>query len=292
MLPRTFLRRTLARSVFASLIAVGGSGVVAGAASTAHAGSKDFAIFTTRLGGDSESAQPYINKFAAHLEGQAIWPKGSVKGSFLENKKQAQAFIDQQKPGFGVIEPWLYFELKKAQSLELVAQVTSPDLNSPRYHVVVKDPAAKSLDDLKGKRLWTTLADAPRYLGNVVLDGKEPAERRFVLKQIGSAMKGARAVLRGEADATLLDDEQLEAAKKLEGGAALRTLYSSGQLPPVLVVSFGKNISAAERTTLVKTVPTLCDKAGGEICKEMHISRFVAVDTSLLSGAEKKFEKP
>lgn len=289
MLPRTILRRTLASRLVASVI---GCGVIAGSAAAAQAGGKDFAIVTMRLGGDAESAQPYINKFAAHLEAQTGWPKGSAKGSFLGSKKEALAYIESQKPGFGVFEPWLYFELEKSHKLEPIAQVVSSDLNSPRYHVVVKDAAVKGLDDLKGKRLWTTIADAPRYLGNVVLDGKGPAETRFTLKQIGSAMKGARAVLRGEAEATLLDDEQLEAAKKLEGGAALRTIYSSPQLPSVLVVTFGTNIQPADGQALAKNVGTLCEQKGGEICKEMHISKFVPVDQALLSAARKRFAKP
>ena len=52
---------------------------------------------------------------------------------------------------------------------------------------------------------------------NVVFDGKGAAETRFQLKQVGVVTKGIRAVIRGEADATLVDPDQLVEAKKMEG---------------------------------------------------------------------------
>ncbi len=258
--------------------------------SAAHAGPSDFAIYTLRLGGEPESAQPYIDRMAAEIEKSMGWAKGSAKGRFLTSRKEVLAFIDAQKPGFGILEPWLYFELRQSQKLELVVQVDSPDLNSPKLHVVVKDPAWKTLADLKDKRLWTHLADVPGYLGQVVLDGKQPAQSHFQLKQVGSAIKAARAVLRGEADAALLDDEQLAMAQKLEGGSALRTLYSSLPQPPVVVVAFGASLPESKQKDLRKALSGLCAGAGAATCKEMHISKFVPPDAKLFQDAQRRFE--
>lgn len=270
---------------FLSLVTLGSLQV------SAYAGGRDFAVYATRLGGDTETAQPYIDRFAAHIEKETGFPKGSLKGRFLSSKKEAQAYIDTQKPGFAVLEPWLYLELRKSSKLEAIAQVESKDLNSPRLHVIVKDPALKSLDDLKGKRVWTHLADSPVYLSRIVLDGKEPAETRFALKQTGAAMKAVRAVLRGEADAAIVDDEQLESAKKLEGGATLRAVYASPPLPPVLVVLFTGNAAAADKKPLVKALLEMCGtQAGADICKEMHIGKFVPLNTVLFSDAEKRYD--
>lgn len=261
-------------------------------ASLAHAGGKDFAIYTTRLGGDTETAQPYVDRFAAFLESSSGWPKSAtgLKGRFLSSKKEVQAYIETQKPGFGVLEPWLFFELKKSQGLEAVAQVESSDLNAPKLHVIVKDAALKSLDDLKGKRLWTHLAESPQYLSQVALDGKVAAATHFQLKQVGNAMKAARAVLRGEADAALVDDEQLAAAKKLEGGDALHSIFDSSPQPPVSVVVFG-GTAAVDKKVLAKSLTELClTPKGAEICKEMHITKFVPLNAGLFGAAEKRYE--
>jgi ABC-type phosphate/phosphonate transport system substrate-binding protein len=258
--------------------------------SSAQAGPSDFAIYTQRLGGEPEAAQPYIDRMAAEIEKAAGWAKGSAKGRFLTSRKEVQSFLDAQKPGFGILEPWLYFELRQSQKLELVVQVDSVDLNSPKLHVVVKDPAWKSLADLKDKKLWTHLADSPTYLSQVVLDGKQPAQAHFQLKQVGTALKAARAVLRGEADAALLDDEQLAMAQKLEGGGALRVLYSSTPQPPVAVVAFGGALASDKQAALRKALLSLCAGAGAATCKEMHISKFVAPDNKLFQDAQRRFD--
>jgi ABC-type phosphate/phosphonate transport system substrate-binding protein len=262
-------------------------------AGSAHAGPKDFVIFTPGLGGDAEQAKPYIEKFAGFLDGAMGWPKGSAKGTFLGSRKEAVAAIDTQKPGFGVMEASLYLDLRKPHKAEVLAQVDSAELNTTKLHLVVKNPAYKSLADLAGKRLWTTLADSPKYLSNVILDGKGAAETRFVLKQVGVFSKGVRAVLRGEADATLVNDEQLEAAKKMEGGGELRSIYDSPPLPALVVVALAGALPAAEAQKLAKTLIGMCGQpAGGAICKEMHISRFVPTNTAVLTQAQQRFEHP
>lgn len=251
------------------------------------AGPQDFAVFSTRLGGDAATAQPYVDRLAVHLETAMGWPKGSTKGQFFTSKKDALSGIDLQKPGFAFIEPQLYLEMKGTW-VESLAGVESAELNTTKLNVVVKDPAYKSLADLKGKKLWTTLADWPRYLSNIVFDGKGPAN--LELKQIGAVTKGARAVLRGEADATLLDDFQLLDMKKLEGGDALRSIYSSPKLPTLLVVARG--LSDGDKKKLTATLLGMCaTPKGGEICKEMRITKFVAVDKAAINKATEAYDK-
>lgn len=263
---------------------------VLGGMQPAEAGGRDFIVFTTRMGSDTETAQPYIDRFATHLEGLTGWSKSSLKGRFTPSKKEALAYIESQKPGFGVLEPSLYLELRKSHKLTAIADVNGPDLNSPQLHVVVKDAAVKSLDDLKGKKVWTHLADVPAFLGQVVLDGKESPDKRFALKQVSGAMKAARAVLRGEADAAILDDEQLAAAKKMEGGAALRSVFDSATLPPVVAVVFG-GTPAADQTVLTKSLLALCTaKDGAAICKEMHIHNFTPPNPAVWSATQKRYD--
>src|SRR5262249_51403029 len=130
-------------------------------------------------------------------------------------------------------------------------------------------------------------------LGNVVLDGKGPADTRYALKAIGIYTKGVRAVLRGEADATILSDQQLAEARKMEGAGDLRVVYESPPLPPLLVVSFDHQLSAADAQKLTKTLVSMCgEPAGGEICKQMHLQKFVAKNQAVLSAAQKRFEQP
>lgn len=253
----------------------------------------DFSIYAIRMGGDSAQAKPYIDRFARHLESTTGWPASSVSGGFYVTRKEALAAIEQQKPGWAVVEPSLYLELRKSHKAVAIAQVVSSDLNTPQLQVVAKDPAIKSLADLSGKRVWTQLADAGKYLSNVVFDGKGAAETRFQLKQVGAVTKGIRAVIRGEADATLVDPDQLTEAKKMEGGADLRVIYTSPALPGLLVVAFPAILPDAEQKKLTKTLFGMCaTPQGGPICKEMRIQKFEATNPSLLSSTEKRYDQP
>ncbi len=253
----------------------------------------DFSIYAVRMGGDSSQAKPYIDRFSRHLEGTLGWPTNSVSGGFYVSRKEAMTAIEQTKPGWAVVEPSLYLELRKSHKPVVLAQVVSSDLNTPQLMVVVKDPAIKSLADLSGKRLWTQLADAGKYLSHVVLDGKGAAETRFQLKQIGAVTKGIRAVLRGEADATLVDPEQLAEAKKMEGGGDLRVIYTSQALPGLLVVAFPQALVAAEQKKLTTALVGMCaTPQGGPVCTEMRIQKFEATNASQLSTTEKRYDQP
>jgi ABC-type phosphate/phosphonate transport system substrate-binding protein len=261
------------------------------APSTAQAGPQDFVVYISRLGGDTETARPYISKFAAHLEKAMGWPKGSCKGAFFADRKEALAAIKKLSPGFALLDPPLYFELRKAESLQPIAQLDGTEIVSSRMNLTVKDPALKSLEALKGKKLWTTLAESTSYLSKVVFDGKLDATKHFALKRVGHALKAIRAVLRGQADAALIDDDQLAAAKKMEGGDKLVVAYSSPSLPPLPVVVFGKVLKAADAKQLTKVVTTLCgSKDGAAVCKEMRLTRIAPVKLELFTRVEKKLE--
>ncbi len=259
------------------------------AAAPASAGPRDWAVHAVRLGGDTATAQPYIDKFMRYVDAQAGWTPAN-KGSFLASRREALAYIDANRPGFALMEPSLYLELKKSKGLEVIAQVQSRELTTPRLHLVVKSAAFASLADLKGKSLWTLWGESPAYLTKLVFDGKVDAGSHFQLKAVGQALKGVRGLLRGECDATLLDDEQLAAAKKLPGGADLRILHSSGNLPPLPMVFFAGAGNAADKAALVKVLTGMCDSAtGAAVCKELKIERIVGVNGAVFTEAEKKY---
>jgi ABC-type phosphate/phosphonate transport system substrate-binding protein len=149
------------------------------------------------------------------------------------------------------------------------------------------------IEQLKGKQLWTTLANSPEYLGRVVLNSQTELAGSLTLKKINQVLKGIRAVLRGEAAATLLDDEQLELARKMEGGDKLRAIYTSPHLPCLPVAVATAQITAKEQAALVKALLGMCStEKGQETCKLMHIEKFVPVQSDIYQETQKRFEKP
>lgn len=253
-------------------------------------GPRDVAINVTRLGGNSVLAQPYVDRFLRYVEGAAAWAPSSMQGSFLVNKRQVLEYVARNSPGIGIMEPPLYFEFRKAWQLQPILQTESQDLVSERLHLVVKDARFRTIADLRGKRLWTMLAEYPRYLSKVVLGGQVDAATHFTVGGIGKAMKGARGVLRGDCEATLLDDQQLAEARKIEGGSALRSIYTSHTLPPLPVVVFGTGLKPADRDLLARALTEMCNSPkGGGICRKMHIGRFAPLNAALFDSLQKLY---
>ncbi len=260
------------------------------AAEVAYSGPRDVAIHVTRLGGNTTLAQPYVDRFLRYVESAVGWTPQSMAGSFQIRKSGAIAYVAKAKPGIGIIEPPLYFEYRQAWQLQPILQTESKKLVSDRLHVVVKDPAIKGLGDLKGKRLWTTLAEHPRYLSRIVLNAQVDAAELFILRRVDSAMKGARSVIRGDCEATILDDEQFAKAKEIQGGKNLRAIYDSPPLPALPVVVFGTALSAQERAMLAKALLEMCGSSkGAGICKKMRIGRFAPLDTALFTNLRKRY---
>jgi len=260
------------------------------AAPMAVSGPKDIAMHLTRLGGNSVLAQPYVDEFLRYIESAAGWAPGTMAGTFHVSKKGAIAYVARARPGIGIMEPPLYFEYRQAWQLEIILQAESNDLVADRLHVVVQDPAVKELADLKGRRLWTTLADYPRYLSRVVLGGQVDAAAHFALKPVHQALTGARGVLRGDCDAAILDDDQFAKAREMEGGKNLRAIYDSPALPPLPVVVFGTALTVAERQALVKALIGMGGNSeGAAICRRMHIGRFSELNSALFGDIQKRY---
>jgi len=262
------------------------------AARPAEAGPHDFVVYIARMGGDTATARPYVQKFAAQLEKLMGWKPGSAAGAFFADRKEALQDIKTRQPAFALLDPPLYFELREPSALTLIGQLQSTELVSSKLHLVVKDDKLTSLEALRGAVLTTTLAESPRYLSKVVFDGKLDAVKHFKLKRVGTALKGVRAVLTGSARATLVDDDQLAAARKMEGGQALRSIYSSPALPPIPVVAFGKVMKPADQKTLEKALPRLCSGAGAQTCKDMRLPGFQPKNVTLFAPTQKRYERP
>jgi ABC-type phosphate/phosphonate transport system substrate-binding protein len=266
------------------------SGLVA--APHAWAGPRDFVAERSGIGGSTEEAAPYIDTFLRYVEKAQGWPEKSATGKYFSDPAEARAYIAAKKPAWGMMDPDLFLELRKRDELVPIASVTGKNQTLGHLSIVVKDPALKTLDDLKGKVLISNHLQSPRFLSKVVFDGKLDVEKHFKLQPTPSPLKGLKAVDRGEAAATLLDDEQLAAMKTLPFGASLRVLWTSEPLPPVSMVAFGKETTPAEREKFAKMLVGMCaDPKGADVCKSLEITKFTPPDKAAFDAAARRYDK-
>jgi ABC-type phosphate/phosphonate transport system substrate-binding protein len=257
---------------------------------SAFAGGRDFVAEHAGAGANAQNAQPYIDQFLRIAEQMAGWPANSAKGVWVDDLKGAEQAIAEHKPGFGILDPEVFLELRKKEALEPIAEVKGKTFNKGHYSLVVKDPALKTLADVKGKKLSTNHASSPKYLTRVAFDGKLDVDKDFTLQKTAQPSKPIKDVAAGRADVALIDDEQLAQMKEI--APDLKVIWTSPALPPTPVVAFTKNSTPADRATFAKVLPKLCeDPKGKPVCESMFIDKFAPVDKAAFTAAEKRYDK-
>jgi hypothetical protein len=259
---------------------------------TARANPKDFVVYAPGVGGSPQEAKPYLDTFFRHLEKAVGWAPNSASGEYLEDPKALKEYLSTHKPGFGLMPPEMYLALacKGTQVTPFAAVIGGP--SGSRYYVVARVGAFKTLDELKGKRLVSNHLSDPRFISNVVFNGKIDVEKFFVLQSTPSPVRPFKAVDRGEADAALVDDQQLAHMKTLPFGQTLTTVFSSEPMPPFVVVSFDANAKPGEREALHKAILGLCgQKDVAETCRSLSITKFGSTSAAALKPALEKYCK-
>jgi hypothetical protein len=257
-------------------------------AAPAFAGPHDFVIELAHVGGGQSAAQPYIDQFMRYAEQALGWPANSAQGSFADKAAAAEAYIAQQKPGFGIFDLEVFLALHKKYDLIPIASVKIAGLENAHLSVVVKDPKYKKLADLKGKTIVSNYLDNPKFLSRVAF-AKDAFdfEKDATLQPTASSLKGLKAVRDGTAEATIVDDGQLANMKGIDPG--LHAIATSSALPPTPAVSFGKQPDADK---FAKMVLGMCGTAnGGNVCKALRIEKFMPPEKAAYDDAVRRYEK-
>ena len=256
-----------------------------------HAAASDIIVESASSGGTAETAKPYLDQFAAYAQ-KALTGWKPITASFFSDAKSAQVGIAQGHPGFGLIDIDLFLEMRAKEELVVLASVEGAIHNRGHLHVIVKDPAIKTVDDLKGKTIISNQVQSPKFITKAVFSGKYDAEKFFVLQSTPSPLKGLKAVDRGEAAATIVDDAQLASMKTLPFAASLRTLYSSPVIPSSPFVAFGKVARPAERIAMQKMLSGMCaDPKGADVCMSLQITKFDKPDVAAYNAIIKRYDK-
>ena len=267
------------KSILITIVALSG---------VAFAGPRDFVVEHAGVGGTAEQAAPYLEQFLKYTEEKLGWKNAKSK-FFPEPDAEFKKYLETEKPGLGMIDPDQFLEMAKKDKLELIATVEGKNQSLGHLTLVAKDPVA-SLEATKGKSLASTHLQSAKFLSKVVFDGKLDAEKHFgKLDPKGSALKVAKAVTNGDAELGLLSDEEM-AWLKTSPYSTLKTVWTSGALPPMSVVAWGKISTEKDREDFRKMLLGMCtDPKGADVCKNLDITKFGPPDKSSYDAAMKKY---
>jgi hypothetical protein len=177
--------------------------------------------------------------------------------------------------------------MRTSHQLTVVGQAVVKSAGGRQYFLVSKSQS--DLAGCKGKTVASDHFDDLVFVDKIVgagafsaADFQQVATRRPV--------QTLKAVIRDEAECALVDDAQMASLAKLEGGAAVKKVWSSKKLPPMVVVAFG-GVDAGTRTSFKNNLLQVCMGAGKEACDEAGISALRPAGDAAYAALNKSYAK-
>ncbi len=235
--------------------------------------------------GSPGQAQPYVDKLMEAAKAANGWD--AVEGKYVTKKKAAKAYIQEKHPQFGIFSLPSFLGMRKDQGLEVVGVADVDAAGGRKYHLVSK--TAKDLAGCKGQKVASNHFGQKKFLENVVSSGAFTL-KDFEVVKTKRPVQTLKAVVKDEAVCALIDNAQLAELAKVEGGAAVKPVWSSAELPPMAVVAFS-GVGAAERAKFKSTLGSLCSGEGKSHCDKVGIKAIRPADDSAFSSVIQTYGK-
>jgi hypothetical protein len=235
--------------------------------------------------GSRVQAQPHLDSLLGVIAGKLGWQ--SLEGKYFIRRKKAIDYIERERPYFGILSLATYLGLKDRYRLRVIGRVRLSVSGGSRYFIVSKK--ATSLDDCKQQVFASNHLSDPKFIENVVANhGFKLSD--FRQQKTNRPIQTIKAVIRDQAKCALIDDAQLDELKTLQGGADLKVIWKSQNLPPMPVVSFA--LADAEKTERFRNaLSRLCQKANRTVCSKVGISSLSMSSDSDYATVVKAYSK-
>lgn len=216
-----------------------------------------FVVLREQGAGAAARAQPYLDQLLGVVAKTSGWSKAT--GRYFAERAPAIEFIQSQKPEFGILSLSAFLALRSPHKLTVVGEVIAPKAGGLQYHVV--STKASALAGCRGQKLATTFVSDAAFVERVVARGAFKLAD-FEIVEARRPLQPLKQVSRGQARCAFIDDAQLEAAKHIDEGSQLKSVWQSTKLPGMPVVAFPKADAAAIKG-LKGALSSVCAKAHG-----------------------------
>ena len=220
-----------------------------------------------------------------YLEGKMQLAEGRLQGRYANTTRACEKAL-ASKPAVIFPSVPIFVEKRRALSLVPVAQLRINGRTRDHFYVLTRAGSELELSGLAGKTIMGTHLDSPRFLTDGVFAGRLKPEQ-LKLVPVKRALRGIRRVIRGKADAVVLDGTQYRALEGSRYLKKLKLLHTSELVPtpPVTVVegrvseSFGEKLGQA-------LVGMAKDAEGRKVLKTFRIEGFESTSPQLWANLE------
>ena len=278
--------RVSSRSALVSVALALGVGLIPAARASAAGEPVNVVVLKEHGVGTPATAQPYLDKFMDIAAKENGWGGGA--GKYQTQRAAAEAWIQGNKPHYGILSLGAFLGLKGTYGLEPIGQVAVTQAGGQQYFVVSK--TAGDLAGCKGKKLVSDHIDDAPFIEKVVFDGKAKLSD-FTLVPTKRSTQTSKTVINDEAECALIDDAQMAELPKLDGGAAVKQVWASAKLPALVVVAFPA-APGAEKSAFQGSLPRLCQGGGTQICNEVGIQSLTSAGASTYAAVVAAYARP
>lgn len=259
-------RSTIASAAASLVLSLAVGTGAATAPRTAHAGERVHVLVLKEHGvGSASSAQGFIDRLMGRMA--EVSGFDGATGKYQTSRRAAESWIGDNHPAFGIVSLAAFLALRGKHDLSVIGKVDVSSAGGREYHLVSQ--SAKDLAGCKGKKVASDHFDDARFVEKIVSGGAFSLSD-FDAEKTRRPVQTLKKVIEGEATCALVDDAQLEYLGKLDGGAKVKSVWKSKELPPMVVVAFG---SADKKTVagLKKNLAKVCAGPGKAPCAEVGI---------------------
>lgn len=248
--------------------------------SLAHAGARDLVVIRPGGPSPSDEAQKQIDNLAKQLAKKAGWDEGATTGRYFNDESEGLAYIKQTKPGFVLGTLGFYLKHKDSLGLRVINQGIVHGKTESQFYLVAREGTLKSLADLKGKTLAGTHLQEPEFIERIVLNHALTFGTDVKVQAMPS-LRALRKCNKGEVDAVILDEKEMESLSDLPFGSQLEPFFASKPLPNTGFMAIQNGPSAADIKSFAAATAAFCSFEDGKtICKDFDIQGFKPVNDS------------
>ena len=273
-----------------ALLIAGATTILTSGAAQDAAASQKIGFLICQPGGPKlrKAQQKVMGKMYRYLEKKVGLPEGQIEGSYTNDRKECLAKL-KERPAVVFPSLPIFLEHRRSLGLKPVAQLKVNGKVKDHFYVMAKKGSGIDKPEaLSGKTLTGTHLGSSTFAVDIVLEGRA---KKLQLKPQRRGLRSIKAVLKGKADAVLLDGTQYHALQGTKLAEDLQVVHTSQALPtPPVTVIEKKAPKGFARKLGRALVAMTTDAEGQEVVRLFKIEGFQVPMPRAWASLEARFK--
>lgn len=229
-----------------------------------------------------------VERLYRYLEKKTGLADGQIEGVYTNTRKDCEKALKDKPSVFFPSLP-IFMEYRRAMNLEAVAQLKIDGKVRDHFYIMASKGSGLTLEALAGKTLTGTHLDSAKFVDDIVFDGRvKLADVKLDRQRRG--LRAIRNVLRGKADAVLLDGTQYRALQGTRFEGELEVVHVSKDVPtPPISIVTGRAPKGFGRKLAQALTAMVADPEGQSVLRLFRIEGFAVPKPQTWAQLEARF---